>query len=345
MSFYTSLSGLRGAQTDLSDDLEQHRQRRLDRLQAQPRPVRRHHAGVEHDRRARARASRASSSSSRRAASRPRPRDLDLAISGTGFFVTRDALTGGTTYFSRNGSLSVDGQRYLVDSNGGYVQVLPVDAEGNVTASGLAASRNIQLPLTSGTPRATSLVTLAVNLPRTADKPEDRAVYSAAQSLCVRPARSEQLQLFAAADRLRQRGQRPVGDALFRAHRLDRRRRHHRHLGRPHVHRQRGSLGRDRRDDCRPTPLHLSFDATGAMTSPTGAIAFASVFPSGASAPLAVTLDFGTATKQARGRASASARSTRTASPRRSSPTSRSARTASSPPASPTAPPRRWASC
>ena len=73
-----------------------------------------------------------------------------------------DALTGGTTYFSRNGSLSVDSQRYLVDSNGGYLQVLPVDAEGNTTASGIAASRNIQLPLTSGTPRATSRTSASV---------------------------------------------------------------------------------------------------------------------------------------------------------------------------------------
>ena len=40
-------------------------------------------------------------------------RDLDLAISGTGFFVTRDALNGGTTYFSRNGSLSVDFLAYV----------------------------------------------------------------------------------------------------------------------------------------------------------------------------------------------------------------------------------------
>src|SRR5205085_742186 len=109
-------------------------------------------------------------------------RDLDLAISGTGFFVTRDALTGGTTYFSRNGSLSVDSQRYMVDSNGGYIQVLPVDAEGNITASGIAASRNLQLPLTSGTPRATSLVTMTANLPITADKPEDSAVPSGAAS-------------------------------------------------------------------------------------------------------------------------------------------------------------------
>ena len=116
--------------------------------------------------------------------------------------MTRDALTGGTTYFSRNGSLSVDGQRYLVDSNGGYVQVLPVDAEGNATANGLAAARNIQLPLTSGTPRAT-----------TPDRSRRDAAVDGRQAgaarglqsgepLCLRPARPEQLQLFPAADGL-----------------------------------------------------------------------------------------------------------------------------------------------
>src|SRR5690606_20826491 len=86
----------------------------------------------------------------------------------------------GTTFFSRNGSLSVDAQRYLRDSNGGYIQVLPVDTEGNVTASGLEAARNIQLPLTSGIPRATTLIDLTATLPLTADKPEARAVYSPA---------------------------------------------------------------------------------------------------------------------------------------------------------------------
>ena len=154
MSFYTSLSGLRGAQTDLST---------ISNNIA--------NVGSIGFKRSRAQFGDIMPASSTTAGQGTRlkgieqeftqggfdtsARDLDLAISGTGFFVTRDALTGGTTYFSRNGSLSVDGQRYLTDSNGGYIQVLPVDAEGNVTATGLDASRNIQLPLTSGTPRQT----------------------------------------------------------------------------------------------------------------------------------------------------------------------------------------------
>jgi flagellar hook protein FlgE len=49
------------------------------------------------------------------------------------------------------------------------------------------------------------------------------------------------------------------------------------------------------------TPLSMSFDAAGAITSPTTSVPFSSVFPSGAAAPLAITLDFGTATQQAPG--------------------------------------------
>ena len=41
-----------------------------------------------------------------------------------------------------------------------------------------------------------------------------------------------------------------------------------------------------------PVPATLTFDATGALTSPTTPVAFSSVFPSGASAPLAITMDF-----------------------------------------------------
>ena len=51
----------------------------------------------------------------------------------------------------------------------------------------------------------------------------------------------------------------------------------------------------------RRPPAQLSFDSAGALTSPTGSVAFGSVFPSGASAPIAITLDFGTATRQAAG--------------------------------------------
>lgn len=226
-------------------------------------------------------------------------RDLDLAISGTGFFVTRDALNGGTTYFSRNGSLSIDSQRYMVDSNGGYIQVLPVDAEGNTTASGIAASRNLQLPLTSGTPRATSLVTMTANLPITADKPEDRAVYSTANPygfdrLDPNSYNFSQQQTVYDSEGNAQSatfyfvrtGSIAAGDATdtWDVHMF---------VGNEEASATTGATPAD--------PAHLSFDNTGAMTSPTGPIAFSSVFPSGAASPLAITLDFGTATKQAAG--------------------------------------------
>ena len=226
-------------------------------------------------------------------------RDLDLAISGSGFFVTRDALNGGTTYFSRNGNLSIDGQRYLVDGNGGFVQVLPVDAEGNVTASGLAASRNIQLPLTSGTPRATSLITLTANVPITADKPEDRAVYnpsnpygfdrldpnsynySQQQTVYDSEGNTQSATLYFVRT-----GSIAAGDAndTWDVHMF---------VGNEEASATSGSPT--------PQPATLTFDSTGALTSPTTPVAFSSVFPSGASAPLAVTLDFGTATRQAAG--------------------------------------------
>ena len=106
-------------------------------------------------------------------------RELDLAIAGSGFFITRDALTGGDTAFTRNGKFSLDASSYLVDSNGGYVQGLPVDPEGNITAGGLSSATNVQIPQTSGVPNATSLVELTASLPADAEIPADRPVYSA----------------------------------------------------------------------------------------------------------------------------------------------------------------------
>ena len=44
-------------------------------------------------------------------------RALDLAISGQGFFVTR---TGSQMSFTRNGSFSIDENRNLIDSNGNF---------------------------------------------------------------------------------------------------------------------------------------------------------------------------------------------------------------------------------
>jgi len=105
-------------------------------------------------------------------------RSLDLAISGQGFFVTRSSNSNSSVAYTRNGSFRVDSERYVVDSGGAYLQVLPTDATGTVTATGLNSTRSLQLPLTSGTSSATQSVDLAVTFPSDADVPANRSVYN-----------------------------------------------------------------------------------------------------------------------------------------------------------------------
>ena len=298
MSFYTSLSGLRGAQTDLatiSNNIA--------------------NVGTIGFKRSRAEfgdimpASKATAGQGTRLKSieqqftqggfEASARDLDLAINGSGFFVTRDALTGGTTFFSRNGSLSIDGQRYLTDANGGYVQVLPVDAEGYVTATGLAAARNMQLPLTAGVPRATTSIDIELNLPPTADKPAERPVYGPTSPYAfdrLDPNSynyAQQQEVYDSEGNAHsatlyfvRTGSVAAGDA---ADTWD----VHMFVGSEEASADPASTT--------PEPLELTFDGTGALTSPTTGTAFTSVFPAGASAPIAITLGFGAATAQAVG--------------------------------------------
>ena len=63
-------------------------------------------------------------------------RALDLAIGGQGFFVTRSDLTGGSTAFTRAGAFLVDAERFVVDGQGSHLQVFPVDGSGTVVATG-----------------------------------------------------------------------------------------------------------------------------------------------------------------------------------------------------------------
>ena len=291
MSFYTSLSGLRGAQTDLATTANNIA-----------------NVGSVGFKRSRASFGDIKPASSTTAGQGTRlkgieqqftqggfetsARELDLAISGTGFFVTRDDLTGGSTYFTRNGSVAVDAQRYLVDSNGAYVQVLPVDDEGNVTATTLAAARALQLPERSGTPRATSLVDLAVTLPGSADKPADRAMYSATTPWAFDRLDPNSYNYSQQTTVYDSEGS-PIPATLYFVRTgatAD---------GDPadtwEVHTFLGN------EDATGTPVTLTFDATGAITSPTGPQALATVQPSGASAPMTISLDFGTATAQTTG--------------------------------------------
>ena len=90
---------------------------------------------------------------------------LDLAISGQGFFALKPSLTSSQTVYTRNGSFSVNNDRYVVDSKGQYLQVFPVNADGSVTSTSISSAQNLQLPVNSGLPAATTKIQLGLNLP------------------------------------------------------------------------------------------------------------------------------------------------------------------------------------
>ncbi|MCZ8172597.1 MAG: flagellar hook-basal body protein [Novosphingobium sp.] len=59
---------------------------------------------------------------------------LDLAINGEGFFTKVSPVTG-KTFYTRNGNFGLDGSGYIADVQGNRLQVLPVDGAGNVTST------------------------------------------------------------------------------------------------------------------------------------------------------------------------------------------------------------------
>ncbi|HBR06250.1 MAG TPA: flagellar biosynthesis protein FlgE [Desulfovibrio sp.] len=82
----------------------------------------------------------------------------DVALTGNGFFVVEDPVTG-DTYYTRDGSFSFDSEGYLVDSSGNRIQGWAME-EGSITG-GLT---DILLEDSQSPPSATSEVTIIMNL-------------------------------------------------------------------------------------------------------------------------------------------------------------------------------------
>ena len=168
MSFYTSLSGLQAAQTDMSTishnlanvsttGFKKSRTEFEDivatSLSADPKKVVGDGVAVKENKQQFAEGSLSTTSSS-----------LDLAISGDGFFAVKTDGQDGSVDYTRNGSFQVDTNHFVTDAQGSFLQVYPVDTEGNVTATGQDGLTNLQLPANSGAPVPTSTVGLKLNL-------------------------------------------------------------------------------------------------------------------------------------------------------------------------------------
>ncbi len=103
---------------------------------------------------------------------------LDMAISGQGFFTMKPSLTSTQSVYTRNGAFTVNNNNYVVDSQGQFLQVFPVNSDGSVIATGIQSAKNLQLPSTSGSPNATSSIQLGLNLPADAAIIPDSSTYS-----------------------------------------------------------------------------------------------------------------------------------------------------------------------
>ena len=84
---------------------------------------------------------------------------LDVAISGDGFFTMRSGATG-DTLFTRNGAFGVDENGYITDGSNNRLQGFPVDTAGVPTSTTPA---DLQIPATNGAGASFAGVTIGEN--------------------------------------------------------------------------------------------------------------------------------------------------------------------------------------
>lgn len=303
MSFYTSLSGLKGAQSDLSVisnnianvgsiGFKKSRAEFGDLISASPLQ-----SGTVAGQGTRL---KEISQQFTQGGFQTSDRALDLAISGQGFFVTK---TGAQLSYTRNGAFSLDGDRYLVDSNGAYVQVLPVDSSGVLSATGLTSATNLQIPQTAGSPVATSAVQLAVTVPSNADLPANRVNYTSANPYKFDRYDSNSYN-YSTSTTVYDAAGNPQQATLYYVR-----------TGVPDatatppvttstwdVHLFIGDQEASANGSTTPpaVPLALTFDSNGLLQSPTTTTQFSSVLPAGSGAPISIKLTYDAAnTRQA----------------------------------------------
>ena len=166
MSFYTSLSGLQAAQTDLStishnlanvstNGFKKSRSEFADvmasNFTSDPRRMVGSGAVLQQNRQQFSEGSLLTTGNL-----------LDLTVAGDGFFAVRMPNAVGTQAYTRNGSFSVDPNRFITDSQGSRLQAYAVETDGTVPANSKVG--DVRIPLNSGEAVATGSVTLQMKL-------------------------------------------------------------------------------------------------------------------------------------------------------------------------------------
>ena len=118
---------------------------------------------------------------------------LDLAISGQGFFALQSAGSPGQIVYTRNGAFNVSDNGLIVDSAGQALLGYPVDSDGNISDKTLQGAQQLVLSADFGAPKVTENIDVGVNLPASAPviasgidfDPNDSSTYSASSSVTI----------------------------------------------------------------------------------------------------------------------------------------------------------------
>lgn len=168
MSFYTSLSGLKAAQTDMSVisnnvanagsvGFKRSRAQFGDIFAASPNQSTKMIAGQ---------GARLNGITQQftQGSYEGSEKTLDMAIVGEGLFIVKGAPPTNAVTYSRNGAFSPLPDGRVVDTTGSTLQLLPVDANGNVTNRTLAGAIDLVVPEHApGNPNA-ALVNMSIGL-------------------------------------------------------------------------------------------------------------------------------------------------------------------------------------
>lgn len=168
MAFYTSLSGLKGAQTDLStishnlanvnsNGFKKSRAQFGDLFASSPTQNTKLVAGQ---------GTRLNGVVQQftQGTLEATDRTLDLAVAGEGFFVVKGDPPRQAVTYTRNGSFNVMPDRSVRDTTGAKLQLLPVDAAGNVTSTALGSMLDFVLPASSPLDPTIALVNVSIAL-------------------------------------------------------------------------------------------------------------------------------------------------------------------------------------
>jgi flagellar hook protein FlgE len=150
MSFYTSLSGLKAAQTDMSVTsnnianagsigFKRSKAQFGDIFAASPNQSTKTVAGQ---------GTRLSGITQQftQGSYESSEKTFDMAIIGDGMFVVKGEPPRNQVTYTRNGSFSPLDDGRIIDSTGATLQLLPVDADGNVTSRDLASTTDFVVP-------------------------------------------------------------------------------------------------------------------------------------------------------------------------------------------------------